>query len=338
MLTCNSPSTLGRRVSQCFDNKYALHLTDPSDYYGIFNVQSKTRPRNILGRGLVLNEGIHEFQTASIVDDEHSLNEHVLKFTQQIVLKGDIKATPIPSLPEKVTLDIIEKDILTLEKVPIGISKDSLKIVKYDFQTFASTCIISNRLNNINSFIDSLLDVFIRINGLTVMFIDTLSLLPNVKEKNINGKKINYFNSNFEVVLDKLIEFVKNPNNDKFKVMYIFYGIERLKTKTDVSKLETLFDEVKNHENSKVIFCDSGKGIKTLDYDSWFAKIKNNTDGIWIGKGLSEQQNFRISKITKEMTKIYPNNYGFCLVESNAELIKLLEFNDLLQEDDGDEE
>ena len=88
-----------------------------------------------------------------------------------------------------------------------------------------------------------------------------------------------------------------------------------------------------------MIFCDSTKNLKTLDFDQWYSKNKNNTDGIWIGRGFGEQQNFRVSKITKEMNAIYPNNYGFYLSESNAELMKVLEFGDILsQEDDEDEE
>ena len=339
MITCNTPSTLGRRVSGCFENKYALHLTDPSDYYGVFNSKSKIKPRDILGRGLANNDGVHEFQTASIVEDKHSLNKYINETCQKIK-SIDLEVAPrIPSLPEKVTFDIVEKEISDIKKVPIGISKNTLKVVNFDFSTYTATSISSNKLININSFMDSLLEIFIRIKGLTVFFIDTLQLLPEIASKRNNGRVINYFNTNFELVIDKLTEMQRNPDNSKYKILYIFYGLEKLKSKVDPTKIESLFKEVKASENSTMIFCDSTKGFKSLDFDNWYSKIKNNTDGIWVGKGFGEQQNFRVSKLTKEMTSNYSNNYGFCLIESNAELIKLLDFNGTLnQKEDEDEE
>lgn len=336
MLTCNMPSTLGRRVGQCFENKYALHLTDPSDYYGVFNMKCRIKPKDIIGRGLTTNDGIHEFQTASIVDNEHNVTEYVGMVANKLKEVSKISAKPIPSLPDKVTMENILKDSPTLDKVPIGISKNSLKVVKYDFTAYTATTISSNKLININSFMDSLLEILERINNVTVFFVDVLQLLPSAKGKT----RIKYFDSNFDSLLKQMLDFENNSNTNKeYKILYIFYGLEKLKSKVeDTKQIEELFINIKKHENSNMIFCDSTKNLKSLDLESWYSKTKNNTDGIWIGKGFGEQQNFRVSKITKEMTATYPNNFGFCLKESNAELIKVIEFNDILSLEDEDDE
>lgn len=336
VLTCNSPSSLGRRVSQCFNNSYALHLTDASDYFGIFNMKSKVFPRDILGRGLVSNNGVHEFQTASIVNEDNDINEYMERVLEYIKSKDNLHAVSIPSLPEQVTIDFVEKSISTISEVPIGIYKESLKIAKHDFFMLNSTTISSNKLSNINSFMDSLVDVFNRIPDANVLFIDTLNLLPNLKDKSYNNKRVNYYNSNFDVLIDKFIELEKNPQNSKYKLLYIFYGVERLKTKISSEKLDNFFSLIKNSENSSVVFCDGAKNLKNLDFDTWYSKIKNNTDGLWIGKGFSEQQVFRISKITKEMSLNYKNNYGFYLNDGSSDLIKLIEFNNIINEEDDD--
>ena len=338
ILTCNSPSSLGRRVSQCFNNNYALHLTDLSDYFGIFNLKSKVFPRDVLGRGLVNNNGIHEFQTASIVNEDNDINEYMEKVLEYVKSKDNYHAMAIPSLPEQVTIECVEKDISSISEVPIGIYKESLKVVKHNFFAFNSTTVSSNKLSNINSFMDSLIDVFNRISDANILFIDTLSLLPNLKDKSYNNKKINYYNSNFDILFDKFIELEKNPQNNKYKILYVFYGVERLKTKVPIDKLDNFFTTIKNSENSAVVLCDGVKNLKNLDFDTWYSKIKNNTDGLWIGKGFSEQQVFRISKITKEMSLNYSNNYGFYLNEGSVNLVKLIEFNKLLskEEDDND--
>ena len=213
IMTCNSPSSLTRRVSQFFDSKYALHFNNSSDYYDTFGMRNKKKPRNIFGRGLANNNGIYEFQTASIVEEEYKLDDCIMSLSEK--LKDNFFAPRIPSIPETVTFDMIEKEISTIDKVPIGVSKNSLKVVKYDFSEYSATSILSNKLININSFMDSLLEVLIRIDGLVIFFIDTLKLLPEAATKKHNEHVINYCNSNFKEVIDKLIEIEKNPNNKK---------------------------------------------------------------------------------------------------------------------------
>ena len=114
--------------------------------------------------------------------------------------------------------------------------------------------------------------------------------------------------------------------------------MECLKSKVASSKLDNFFGIIKNSENRSVVLCDSAKSLKNIDFDTWYSKIKNNTDGLWIGKGFSEQQIFRISKITKEMSLNYTNNYGFYLNEGSSDLIKLIEFNKIVSEDDDNDD
>ena len=336
-LTCNGPSTLGRRVGQCFENRYSMHLADPSDYYAVFNMKCRVKPREVEGRGLVYNGDIHEFQTASIVSPEENLHEYIEIFARKLNETSKYRAKPIPSLPLKVSFDLVKEDITNLTKVPIGISRERLKVVKYDFTAFSATTIASNKLANIDSFMVSLLDVLVRISSITIFFIDTLGTLKEAAKKSYNGKKVNYFDSNFDEILDKFIEIQKNPQYKEYTKLYIFYGLERLKSKATVSKIEALFKEIKENEKSYAIICDGAKSLKSLDFDTWYSKVKNNTDGIWVGRGFSEQQNFRISKLTKEMSALYPNDYGFYLSESSAELVKLLEFDDRLDKENDED-
>ena len=336
VLTCNAPSSISRRLSQVFNTIYALHLNNADDYYTAFNMKCRVNPRNILGRGLVYNDEIHEFQTASIVDLEHNLNDYIDSMAQKLNQISTTKATPIPSLPEKVTLDIIEKEITTIEKVPIGIARDSLKVIKYDFIFAKSTTVTASRFDKINSFMDSLLDIFVRIPNVATFFIDGNESLPTAKEK----KDIRYFDKDYDKVFDKLIEFEKTGNkNKKYRIMYIFYGLEKIKSKlTDTAKLEELFNLISSSDNSNIILSDGSKVLKSLEYDKWYQQVNDNSQGIWIGNGFGEQQSFRISTITKEHTANYSSNYGFYIKENMAQLIKLIEFNDMLQGEDEDEE
>ena len=337
IIVCANVSSIGRRLAQSFNNRYVLHFTDSDDYYSVFSKKANA-PRNILGRGLVNNNGIHEYQTASIVGDEENPIEYVTTVCEKVKSIDTNKAPSIPALPEKVTLDLVEKYITTLSEVPVGINKQSLKIEKFNFLEYPMTNILANKLNNINCFMDSLMDVLIRINDLNIFFIDTTQLLPSVKEKNFNGKVVNYYDGNFEEVFDKILEIQKDANNANAKMLYIIYGIDKLRNKLDTKKLDELFTENKANDNCTVLCCDSAKGIKAIEMEAWYSKVRNNTDGLWVGSGMGDQQAFRLTRVAKELNAKYNNNFGFYISEGDARLIKCIEFNDMLGEGDQDEE
>ena len=159
-------------------------------------------------------------------------------------------------------------------------------------------------------------------------FNDDLDLSCN--ELFANGKII-------KTVFDNLIA-MQNDTNNKNNLIYIFYGVEKLKNEVDTQKLDALFDSIKKSTNGKAILFEAAKSLKGMELESWYTKIKNNTDGIWIGKGFSEQQVFRIAKLTKDMSENYTNSYGFAIVESEVSLMKVIEFNDINKGEDGDEE
>ena len=47
--------------------------------------------------------------------------------------------------------------------------------------------------------------------------------------------------------------------------------------------------------------------LKSYCFDSWFTTIFNLNNGLWIGRGIVDQNLLRLSTMTKEMTKDYKN-------------------------------
>ena len=92
---------------------------------------------------------------------------------------------------------------------------------------------------------------------------------------------------------------------------------------------EEFTKEIKELENFNIIIADDYKKIKKSEYDGWYRNIQSDTDGIWIGSGLSDQNLFKLSKITKEMGALYKNNFGFVIRDGRAELIKLIELEQI---------
>ncbi len=328
VLTGSSPTTVSRKVSQCFENKYALHLNDSTEYYSVFNVKCEMAPRDIFGRGLIYKEGIHEFQTASIMEEETSLHNYIKNAASNIKSVSKTMAPKIPSLPDRVSFDLIADEIRDMTNVPIGIYKNSLKIAKFDFRTSPVISIASNKLIYIHSFMDSLVEIFLRMQNHLVIFLDASNVFPSISSKKFENRKLYYYNSNFTEVLSKFMDIRSDNKYRNSYFTYIVYGIEKLKGKVDNNVLDNFFNKMTNIDRTSILLCDSNSGFKSIDFDSWYSKVKNQTDGIWIGKGLDEQQVFRISKLTKEMTSSFQNNYGFLVEENDAKLVKFIEFHE----------
>ena len=87
-----------------------------------------------------------------------------------------------------------------------------------------------------------------------------------------------------------------------------------------------------------MIICDASKALKSLDFENWYMKAKNATDGLWIGRGFGDQQIFRVGKLTKEMSKNYANNYGYLDSDSTPELVKLIEFTEIVEEEEVEDD
>ena len=79
---------------------------------------------------------------------------------------------------------------------------------------------------------------------------------------------------------------------------------------------------------------DDSSNIKKFDFDSWFTGTFSTNDGIFIGRGVSDQNLIRLSTITKEMSKDIKNNMAYYITEGYATLLKVIDFVSKEEEQD----
>lgn len=323
VITANADGSIRRKVKQNFNTLLALRLNDISDYNAIFN-KVNSMPKEYLGRGIFKTDSIYEFQTASII--QNNLNDYINTVSNQLKEMNNYIAKRIPTLPSTVTIDGVSKYLKDLTSVPIGVSKSSLEIVSYDFTSYLTTFILSNTSNNIIEFSKSLLAELSRLNNIQLIVVDTNKEIPEVK----NSIKY-YFDNNPTNINNILIDYIKRlkeNSNVNVKTLIYFQNFNKFKMKLDNNLLEDFTKEIKNTENISLVIADDYKKIKKSEFDTWYRNIQNDTDGIWVGTGLSDQNLFKMSKITKEMGYNYKNNFGFVIRDGRAELLKLIELKE----------
>ena len=322
IFTGGSVNSIHSKVATNCKNVYTLKMKDQSDYGNVLGKSTKMSPREISGRGLINNDGIHEFQTARIVSDDGLLNEYLSEFIRNINASNS-KVKSIPLLPEIVGFNDIRYDINDLSNVPIGISKSDLDIITYDFKFNIGNLISSNILKNTEKFIKSLLYVLSNIKDNNLFIIDPL--------KSLNLDKTmfpNYFFSNIEEVVNNIINNIKKLFENKQVVngIIMIYGLNKFVNSIKKDKLEELSKIIKSYEKISIVFVEDIGKTKTYMYESWLSSIVSTSDGIWIGKGISDQSVFKISTITKALTMDLKNNMGYTINEGGTTLCKLIDF------------
>ncbi len=325
IITATGINSIPRKISQNIENNYALKLKDPSDYASLFNARKKLVPRDMFGRGVYSCDGLHEFQTASLVANEDNLNDFILNLLPTLQKENPQVAEKIPMLPEQVVLSDVEQKISDITSVPIGINKNTLDIDTYDFTSFTGTVIGANKLKYTQEFMMSFIDVILKMDNTNLIVIDPSKLLGTKKEQIKN-----YYSDS----LDKVIEAISNYLNQKIEAkntqieIIIIYGISKLLSQLDDNKkLEELMDLSKKCDKTAVIISDDAAKLKSYAFDPWYQKNFSPSDGIWIGNGAGEQNIVKISNYNAELTKDYKNNMGFHVSEGSYVTIKLLEFD-----------
>lgn len=324
IFTCNAINSIQSKISQNCNNIYAFKLKDSSDYTSLFGAKSKIVPRNIDGRGIFKDEEPHEFQTASIISDKEKLGEYIIAFCKEQIQINQPRAKRIPVLPEIVTFEEISQDITTIKAVPVAISKNELESYKIDLLTNAGYIITSNRIANTKKFVKSLLYVLKNINNTSLIIIDAVKNLSLLREEFTNS-----YTEDFDKVLDMLINYIDSlhTSNSNQEGVIIINGINKLITKVEnQTKINDLLKKIKLYEKIAIIIIDDYQSIRKYNFEEWFTSNFNLNDGIWIGKGISDQNLLHLTNITREMTKEYKNDMGYIVSEGSATLCKFINF------------
>ena len=316
MITADGVNSVHSKISQSFDNIYALKLKDQSDYGIAFGERCRIVPRDIFGRGLVRENGIHEFQIASIVDDDSQLNSFIDEIYESLKnYNFDVKE--IPMLPDVVDYTAIQGSISDISSIPVGIGKNSLDVETFDLTNNNGTVISSNNIKYTTNFVKSILLELKAMNNTEPIILD-----------GNNGLNLNndifmyYYNRDFDPAIDNIINVINANQNTQFVILV--NAVSNLMTKS--TKVQTIFDAIKNMDNVHIIIVDSSLKIKGIMFEPWFTSLFSVSDGIWIGNGISDQGVFRLSAINKLMLTEYGNQMGYVIREGNSSLCKLINF------------
>ncbi len=338
IFTTSASNMIRYRLAQNFGQKLALRLNDESDYSSILGNVRGTKPSDIVGRGLINLGGIYEFQTASICEEE-KLNDTIRATCEELKKTNSFKAKSVPILPEKVTFNYVREAFEGINKLPVGIEKQSLDVSTVDLRKGYVTLLTSLDVTILKPITNMLGTEINMLNEIRFIGIDTEDLLENDRLT-----RCQMFGSNYDEELVKLNEEItkvqqayKDSNYDKNSIANVpstvifIAGFDKFMAKLSPEN-KKLFGKMmeagKELEKYSFLLIDSVDKFKKVEYDDWYRATVNNTRGIWIGDGIANQFSIKLTKTTKDLYEEIGNRFGYVVERGNAVLIKLLEEGD----------
>lgn len=322
IFTSSAYGSIPSKISQNFAKQIAFKMKDSSDYFSIFDMKNNVALKDTIGRGVVKHNALHEFQTLSIVSEETELNNFIISYIKSQNEKYDVRAPKIPKLPEIVTIKDVKGYINNLDSVPLGIYKKGLEVAGYDLVSNIGNIITGNKITSLENFSYSMIQLLF-MNNANVLILDGMKKLKIFK-----NNKINYYDENFDMIIEKLTRYVEQLSTlEKIPpTAIVIFGISKMLSKMEETyKLDELVSALKKLERVPIIIIEEAKKVKDFSYESWFSMAFDSSEGIWIGSGMSDQSVFSISSYDKELQAEIPNNMGYIITGSIPKLIKFVE-------------
>ena len=152
-----------------------------------------------------------------------------------------------------------------------------------------------------------------------------------MQKKFLNSTNHILNNMKFEQ-LEKLIESKSTTEG-----IILIYNLNKFITSIeDKKKIEPFFKNIKKYEKISVIAVEETKKLKDFQYEAWFTNIFGSGNGLWIGKGISDQTIIKTSSYSKELQANYKNDMGFSVIDGDAILVRYIDFISKDEEDENE--
>lgn len=323
IVTTNNTNNLRIKLTQSFKRIITLCLKDKYDYNSLLGSKVNVYPSNIYGRGLIKLENIYEFQTAYISSEQDNKTsiENLCKYLCGIYKN---KAFRIPTLPEKVTYDLIKSYLQNNYTLPIGIDENTLNIINYNFKKEKISIITSLEFEPLIKFYKDLEKNIYSFSN------NKIFIFSSYKKIEIFDNKSQIINNNYIKYLSQLDD-VLALNKTLEKNYIIFIGLNDIYSEFDLKekqKFSTILKKINSSESFCSLIVDTSTNIKKLEFEEFYRSNINNMQGIWIGNGIYDQMCIKINRIPREYRNPTTNEFGFVIENSNIYKVKLINYSE----------
>jgi S-DNA-T family DNA segregation ATPase FtsK/SpoIIIE len=325
------------RMLQNFSQRLVLQLSDEGDYMTIIGKTEGLYPSKYKGRGLIKLDELYEFQVAYVTENEMPFG-FIRTLCDRLTEKwAGYTAQRVPLLPDQVTTKFLMSYVQdrTSLKIPIGVEKNSLEVHYYDFGLSLVTLVLSAGSDHIG-FASALAKLLSNACNLGVTVLD----VPGTcKEKDL---KIAYHSriADVEAAINDFYVIAVQRNNvykeaaekgeatpkfeRKIVIINSYSALREPISDESAEKLSLVLEKCESYYGLTIIIAETVKNISGFSFETWYKKHITQQDGIWIGDGLADQFQLKVSRRTSDAQDVTDAQFGFSVVNGNAALLKVL--------------
>ena len=320
IFSTNGTNTVRYRLKQNFKQNLVLQFNDPMDYSSVIPGVRKKEPSKVYGRGLVLLDGIYEFQTAySYVEEK--MTDYIKIISKKLSDICSYRAPRVPILPDIINQEFVKDYLGSLSTIPIGVEKETLKIATFNIQGKFIYNITGDDVSAEPQFYKGIINSILSIESAECIIFDTNSML-NI----VDSERITYSVDTCYESIDRLNSFFNENNQEKTAICFLF-GInsmlERLSS-IEKDKFLKLIADSKKKGNIKYLIIDNIDVIKSISFEPWYRGNSDLSEGIWIGNGISNQFTLKVTTSSRILRAEVDQGFGYIIRKGKAALIKLI--------------
>ncbi len=320
IFSTNGPNTVRYRLRQNFKQNVVLQFNDPMDYASVIPGVRKKEPSKVYGRGLILREGIFEFQTAYAYHEE-KMNDYIKVICNKLNDICEYQAPRIPILPDVVNQEFVKPYLGSMLQIPVGVEKETLDISTISLKDKFIYNITGEDITAEPQFLLGLLNNVLTIPNTECIVFDTNSVLNEVK-----NDRVVYSNDTCYPSIDKLQADFDANDPGKTTICFLF-NVNALLGKLSTiekGKLTTLITDSKSHNNIKFFLIDTIDVIKSINFEPWYKGNADLSEGIWLGNGIGNQFTLKVTTNARVLRAEVAPGFGYCIHKGKAALIKLM--------------
>lgn len=314
VVTATSAGAIRYRLSQNFNQTIVLALNDVADYGTILGNTRGIIPNGKRGRGIIKDERVYVFQTATVVPVGRDRNEYITEWISDNTTASSVNtAIQIPTIPEFISGR--QTAITGIDKIIVGMGFNDYQPVYYDFTDMNILYILGLDYRNVFLFAGGIIEEIEASTNVKIISLDN-----DVEEKTVVGI--------FDTAVARNNDYKNSggkPSVDMTPIFVIIYGYDHVRKKLsdDVAdKLRVILVKTEGFCNMYFVVCDTYASSNLYSAEEWVNRCGGN--GVWIGEGIENQIRLQTGSARFDRNSLMAANDGYIVRRGGAEKVRVV--------------
>lgn len=332
VLTASNANTVLFRLQQNFKQTFVLQMVDKNEYSSIMGHINGVVPSKYKGRGIIRMDAVYEFQTADICQAEYEA-EFIARLSKRLAALTSVRARAIPVMPSEVHAADMAPYLNGLNRVPLGIEKESLNIRYIDLQRPFLSMLTASSLDALLPTVRGLAVLTGQLEGIVLECWDASGRLSA-------GKDFKVLTAQYEDAVIKLFDemvlrnntFADSENQESIMTefderLYIIVGLTDIMQQLSEDgrdKLATLLDKGRAVYRMHFVLADKVDHVGKWQGYPWFKTHLNVSNAVWVGDGFANQYHIKVTKMSNALYAEIGSQFGYVIDQGKPILVKLL--------------